>query len=246
MKKQSTKKVIMVTAIIVSVFTSCQKASVNYFQLPVTAGVPKLKSIDYATGIRTNEYDGQGRLIKYSHNTGARAELSYLGNKVTSDTYNGGGVLTQKDVLILNADGFVMSATNSNNLPSVFTYTYNSDKKLVKDIYLNNGVVLRERFYEYSNGNLIKDSTSEGTSWRTNNYEYFTDITSTIEAINYGTAFYGTGNKNALKKVVYRVSDGTVNTTVYSTPEKDATGRITKTIYSRDGAAPVVYSYTYY
>lgn len=246
MIQQVTTRVITSAIIILFTISSCRKASVNYFQPPVSASLAKVKSVDFATGIRTNEYDLQGRWIKATYNSGAKTETIYSGNTVTVDSYNPSGTLAQKDINTLNSDGLIASATNSNNLPSVFTYMYNSEKKLIKDVYINNGILKRERFYEYSNGNLIKDSTAEGTGWYTNNYEYYLDILSTIEAANYGYELYGTGNKNAVKKIIYKVSDGTINTKIYTAPEKDPAGRIITTTYSLNGGAPVIYKYTYY
>jgi len=229
MKKQLTTKTILAVVILMAAFTSCQKATVNYFQPVVSPELPRVKTIDYGSVVRTNEYDGQGRVVQANYNTGAKTLVSYTGNSIISESFNPSGALLQKDINMLNSDGLIESATNSNNLPSVFYYSYNNDKKLINDTYLNNGVLKRERFYTYSNGNLVKDSTAEGSSWYCNDYEYFIDILSTIESVNFGSPYYGAGNKNVVKKVTSRQSDGVVKTKIYSLPEKDAAGRVTKT-----------------
>ena len=156
------------------------------------------------------------------------------------------GSIGQTDTHVLNADGLMESATNSNNLPSVFYYYYNSDRKLIKDTYISSGILKRTRYYEYANGNRIKDSVVEASSGFVTTYEYYPDITSTTEGANTGYLIFGTDNKNAYKKVETKYSSGTVTTRIYSKPELDASGRVSRISFSNNGSAPLVYTYTYY
>lgn len=120
MKRKLKTGTILTAVFIVLVAASCKKQSVNYFQPPASTGPHKIKALDYGTGIRTSEYDTLGRLLRHNYNTGAKTEITYEGNTITTWSYNAAGSLTQKDILVLNNDGNVASATNSNNLPAVF------------------------------------------------------------------------------------------------------------------------------
>ena len=247
MKQQVTTKMMMAAGIIISTFASCKKATVNYVQPPIAVEVSKIKSLDYGTSTRLQEYDSKGRATKYTYSSGAKTDITYMGNTMTIESYHASGALAQRDISILNSDGLIISATNNNNIPLVVTYSYDSDRRLIKQTNTENGVVTRQNFYEYSNGNRVKDSISSSPlSWYTNKYEYYTDINSSIENINFGVDYYGVGNKNVLKKVIYQESGGTMNTKTYTLPEKDMAGRIIKMTYSLNGGIPVVYQYTYY
>lgn len=246
MKKILNTQILLAMVTILLAGTACTK---DKEKLP--PGIPaegyKIKTLDYGTGMRTHFYDASGRLVNVTRSDGSSNTSSYGPNSVTTQSLLPNGTLAQQDNLVLDASGLMISGTNSNNLPLVTTYFYNSDKQVIKQVNTESGVITRQRFYTYSNGNMVTDSVADGSGWYTYKYEYYTDIISTIENANYGSEYLGKGNKNVLKKMTYEVSSGgTPVVRNYDVPERDALHRITKTTYTISGGAPVVYKYTYY
>ena len=247
MKYSTITTKLLTATVMLALFSSCKKATVDYFNSPViTGGVPKIKTIDYGNKIRTNFYDESGRFTKATYSDGASSTATYSPNAVVFDSYNTLAALTQKDLYVLGADGLVTSSTNSNNATSTFYYYYNANKNLIYDTYISSGVLVRERFYQYVDGNLMYDSLKENGYWSTHTYERFMDINSTTEQNNLGVDVLGQTSKNALKKVITKTSTGNVTTRVYEVPKTDAAGRISKVTYSENGNTPVSTSYTYY
>lgn len=224
---------------------SCGKETVDPVPSAPVSGY-RVKQLNYPTGTKNFNYDGSGKITLASYANGYRLEFTNSPSTIVEDSYNNSNSLLQKTTHNLDGDGLVSTVTNNLNLPLISYYYFNDEKQLVSQVNKENGVKTRETWYTYAGGNLVMDSTQDGGWWRTNKYEYYTNINSTIESPNFGTGYYGKGSKNALKKHIYEVQGSSPVIKNYSIPVLDNLGRIIQTSYTISGGSPVVYTYSYY
>ncbi len=244
------KKLLTISlALILLSFAACKKSNTDQ---PVPAIViPKVKTVTISNGatiLNTGaiEYDNAGRRTKVIYMDGSKVDFIFSGNTMTQEQFNSAGVSQNKYTYSLNAEGLTDSYF-ANATPTVITFeTYNAAQKLLSDITKNNGATTYQKYYMYDNlGNLSADSTltTNGITLRT--YEYYTDKISTIENINSGVNYSGTGNKNCQKKVTAKSPSNVITTYDYSVPEIDAQGRVTKQSYTV-GSTTTTNAFTYY
>ena len=249
MKKTFRKKT-LASFIIISLFIGgCHKK--NDVIPDANNGMPpantKLKTSN--NGNSYFEYDNAGRATKVTNNGNNEYTFVYSADSVIQKRYLANGVIMETYHMKLNANGQVENYVNDVYPSITIKYEYNADNKMIKKINYTNGILDNITEYTYSGGNLATDSTfyPSGANWSGRKYQYYADKYSTTENINRGIAFWGTGNKNALKKITY-LTNGIVQTTQdFLIPETDALNRLTKTGYQTNGTGTTFSNtYTYY
>jgi len=250
--KQLSCKTILLFAVGAILTASCSKTDDRLPQvspglMPATSKVKTQKSGSSET---VYEYDAAGRVKKMITNGTCEYVCNYSSDSLVQTRYLANGTVMETCHIKLNSNGLVENYLND-SYPSVFIkYEFNTDKTTARKLNYDNGNLSNITWYFYNNGNLVKDSTvNQGgnSGWYGRIYEYYTDKYSTLENPNKGQAFWGAGNKNALKKVTYLTNGMTNATQDYQVPEVDAQNRISKiAIITNNAGTPAVYTYTYY
>jgi hypothetical protein len=183
-------------------------------------------------------YDAQNRITSLNAE-GQAATYTYSGSKVTIAII--GDSMTANAEYTLNSSNYPSSGkivTSFSGIPITinFTYTYNSDGRCTKSKQSlsffgqeMNSIV----DYEYTNGNLTKETAYDEASPEEKDvttYTYFTDKTDS-RALSMSKSYIadtqGKGSNNLIKQSVTNDAEG--NTVVVNyTYEYDATGKVTK------------------
>jgi hypothetical protein len=226
------KKILLIISILV-LFYSCKKGDENPIPVIPPPEDARIKTMSSGGSVLQNfEYDTQKRQTKLTLGNGQnRMTISYGTGTVTENEYGSGGTISLISNLLLNADGLVETITRPQYPAILIKYEYNTDKTPSKKTIYNNSLVTNITLYFYQDGNMVKDSSVNYPSlgYTTNQYEYYTDVISTLDNVNYGLSYYGKANKNYIKKVT-TYTGGVQGTVVqYDKPELDAQKRIIKT-----------------
>jgi hypothetical protein len=223
-----------------------------------TETVPKIKSeTNIATGQSyTYTYNNDGRIAKIVKPSTYYETYDYTPSLVSWAEYSATGVLQNRRYYELNSQGLAIRATYDDPAYST-TYTYNSDKQLLKTSEYQNGVLTATADYFYTNklpdSSVSKSPLSAGSS--TFAYEYYDTIVSTYSEKNYGRVNWGEGSKKAQKKFHLKTYDAAGNFypntsyTISYVHEVDAQGNITKVTSTRVAASGTTVNntvYTYY
>lgn len=237
-----------------STWISCKKDNSD-IQPPAAHQPPagsRIKTRTGGAGVETYEYNANGNIVKIS--TAGKAfpdyTYDYNGNTITMKRYQADGTVSENVNIILDAKGLMIEYVNLLQPTKLFKYEYDNLSRPTKIIRYINGAVNNSTHYYYNDGNKIADSTFTGAGVFSHcrEYEYYTDIISTIESENFGYGFEGKGSKNAVKKIQYKDNTGAVSGTQDFLPyELDAQFRIRKMAYQSNGAGnPTSREYTYY
>jgi YD repeat-containing protein len=236
------------------VFASCEIQEVHTpfvhedIPTPHPAGIPKIKTERYDDETWTYVYDDQGRISEEQYADHSVLKYHHAAGQVTRDYLSATGELLHTARLLLNADG-LCKEYSENGSTRKSTFTYDNDKRLIKSSHFDvSGVLFREWFHFYQDGNRVKDSTyviSDG-SWSVWTHTFYEDILSTIEDDNRGIYWTGMGNTNTLKTRTVISSYGHVNVTLYGPPVLDAHRRVIYRTSSGNDSVPVVQEYSYY
>jgi hypothetical protein len=222
-------------------FAACKKGNDPTQEPPQTPSNNKIKWSVYggSTDTATYEYYTDGLEKKYSFPNGQRTETVKSPGKITVTSYTVSGSVISITEHILNANGLRDSLKfNSTTFATVFEYNSNMECTRIRTVNTQTGALVTESLFYYLNGNRIKDSSSSGNITL---YEYYTDKVSTIEDNpNVGRLYMAKGNKNCKKKETYIAPFGVISVTDY-TYEFDASGRVTRFIYSGTSSNGSVY-----
>lgn len=249
MKKTFRKKAVASFFIIALLIGGCHKK--NDVIPDANNGMPpantKLKTSN--NGNSNFEYDNAGRATKVTNNGNNEYTFVYTADSVIQKRYLANGATMETYHMKLNANGLVENYVNDVYPAISIKYEYNADNTMRKKINYTNGILDNTTVYTYIGGNLAADSTfsPSGASWSGRKYQYYVDKFSTIENTNRGIVFWGTGNKNALKKITYLTNCIVQTTQDFLVPETDALNRLTKTSYQTNGTGTAFSNtYTYY
>ena len=247
MKKKLFLLIVIVTAI---VDFSCKKNEApvqNTNNLPPAGSRVKTRSVNGS--ITSYEYDASGRATKWVSNNKLYYDFVYNADSLLETEYKSDGSIKGAHHIKLNASGYVENYLNT-EFPFIFIkYEYNANGTKAMQYNYDHGNLNSVTRFFYNNGNLVKDSaySPSGSGWNGRLYEYYTDKYTSTENENIGVRYWGTGNKNALKKITYLNTGVISGTQDFQVPQSDALNRTTQTSYLTNGAGtPVVVIYTYY
>ncbi|MEO6818994.1 MAG: hypothetical protein ABI204_04665 [Ginsengibacter sp.] len=237
-------------SIAILLMASCKKSN-NDLPVPPKVDIPKVKTFEISntSGVInsvTIEYDNAGRYSKGVYKDGHSMKYTYTTNTVTAESFTSGGVSESKVTYVLNGDGLAIKYYY-NAYPDVIThYTYNSAKKLLSEIIENNDDTTYRVYHTYdAAGNLVADSTINGSILTKTKTDYYTDKISTTENPNSGINYFGLPNTNCVKQSSIKISSSTYIHSEFDVPETDTKGRITKSVYKSQGQT-YTRLYTYY
>lgn len=216
------KLMLALTALVLAV--SCSKDSDSSSKTIIEGTFPKKKTLK----------DSNGKIIsieKYSIENGKI-------KKVEEEVYDETGKVNEVNTLILTYDGdLVVKEESTNKDPDetyTSVYTYNSDKKLVKEVQTSSNLIY-ETTYSYDNGKLIAKkrvakNTNNTYKERHLDYSYtysdntITETEKSYEMVNgveeniyIKTITYTIENNNLVKKVVQYSTNTTTYDYVYDT-----------------------------
>lgn len=100
------------------------------------------------------------------NSTGA-TELTYSGNTIVARHVNGSGSLLDYDSLRLNAQGQITSryyCDRNSNVGFYTLFTYNNEGQPTLLETISNGVITRDEFLRWENGDLVVDSGNSSTT----------------------------------------------------------------------------------
>lgn len=200
-------------------------------------------------------YDAQNRITSLNVD-GQSGTYTYSGNKVTVAIV--GDSMTFNAEYTLNSSNYPTSGkivTSFSGIPVTinFTYTYDSDGRCTKSKQSlaffgqeMNSIV----DYEYTNGNLTKETSYQEASpeeKEVTTYTYFTDKTDS-RALSLSKTFIadsqGKGSNNLIKQSVTTDLDGS-SVIVNYTYEYDGTGKVTKETQKDEDSGEEVSMTTY-
>ena len=200
-------------------------------------------------------YDAQNRITSLNAD-GQSGTYTYSGNKVTVAIV--GDSMTFNAEYTLNSSNYPTSGkivTSFSGIPVTinFTYTYDSDGRCTKSKQSlaffgqeMNSIV----DYEYTNGNLTKETSYQEASpeeKEVTTYTYFTDKTDS-RALSLSKTFIadsqGKGSNNLIKQSVTTDLDGS-SVIVNYTYEYDVTGKVTKETQKDEDSGEEVSMTTY-
>lgn len=154
--------------------------------------------------------------------------------------------------IYLNANGYsdsikysMFGSTNNEY------FTYNSDGNVLTHISYEKGSSYSRVQSEqniWSGGNLIQTYSNTinnggAPSFDTTSFDYYTDITNTVEAFRNKSTFQGVASKNALKKATQ--GSGMLPSITTYTYVTDSDGKITQKSETYSGGSPNVTKYTW-
>ncbi len=176
-------------------------------------------AIDSSTENFTYTYSG--KVVNVTEASSGMTQKFYLNSKGTADSgqISYPGLIEISIVITYNAAGEPVTTFMSGSfLGSAFEQTYTS---------------------VFSNGNMIQQTTDDGTTTSVSDYTFYLDKVNSLFATDKAEQFMG-GNKNLIKKTTN--DDGTFTSNVY---EYDTKGRVTKQTETDETSASVITDYTW-
>lgn len=224
--------------------TACKKETISN-SAPVVAPELVTRSVDDDGSYINRTYNSSNQLISkvtYSASDSFTENLTYTySGKVVNVTEASSG-MTQK--FYLNSKGTADSGQISypGLIEISIVITYNAAGEPVTTFM--SGSFLGSAFEEtytsvFSNGNMIQQTTDDGTTTSVSDYTFYLDKVNSFLATDRAEQFMG-GNKNLIKKTTN--DDGTFTSDVY---EYDAKGRVTKQTETDETSASVITDYTW-
>lgn len=182
----------------------------------------KLVKVDEDGYVTTYSYDNDGRCIKMANSDNGKKEsyytYEYSGNTIKEIYHSADNSSTDTTIYTLNSKGYVEKSTCKSDSHSRETvFSYDGDDHLISDIFTN-GDYSDKRTYEWSGGNLIKETTTySNDSTYKKSFKYTNSVhTSAIEnkakllyPVNFEEPIYskfGAPSKNVVVGYIY--SDG--------------------------------------
>ena len=204
----------------------------------------KVKTATYGNTVFTYTYDAQGRQLTCDNSDGVKRKYDYPIGSIKESIYKN-GVFEYFYKNDLNAEGLCIRETKSNVPSYEQLYEYNPDKTLSKVISKNNGSIVQEMIFFYSNENCdsIRFITN-GQHILTIVKEYYLDKSNVFGNEIFGNTHYGRSARNMLKSEthIYPGSSGSCTNFSY---EYDSQGRVAKEISSKANLTSIGV-YTYY
>src|SRR6218665_161974 len=208
---------------------------------PTPAPVATIAKIKSETNVATGQtynytYDNQGRITRIDKPSGFYEAYTYTSAKLTWAEYSAAGEPQYRKYYELNSEGLATKATYDDPI-YLTTYTYNSDKQLLKSINYENGLVISTEDYFYTNKQLdsVVNKSPNSLGYSTIAYEYYDNMESTLSKKNYGHLYLGEVTNKAVKKtsIITYTAAGVVypnnSYTISNVYEMDAQNRIVKT-----------------
>jgi len=227
---KKTKKIVMKTIyliLLIGVFVACNKSNDNLTQAQPPTSLTRIVKQTSGADISTFSYDASGKALKKENSNGSRKEYEYAGGKVMRKYYNTSGVYQYTITEELNAEGFSIHNTRSDQ-PWENVYEYNTDKTMAKQISKSSSTIVNDYFW--SNGNLdsVRSSSQNGVWQYTTIFTYYTDKPNLLSDDIYGEQYWGKNSKNLLKTEVNMFPNGSFSNMWTYTYEFDNQGRIIK------------------
>jgi len=206
---------------------------------------------------QTIQYDASGKPVKVTADDGSFYYVAIGPSSVVITSFDTLGVQDGTDNYILNAKGLAISQVSTWNKPgnkndmfkhhkntgkgsSSYTYEYDANNYLIKNIYTEGGVG-DTVIYTISGGNTTT-ATTVGSFPFVQSYQFLTNKTNTIGNENMGVSFLGKQDKNLISATTYTFDAG--SQTINTSYTYDSKGRVLK-VFNPDAPEDyTIYTYT--